>query len=70
MKRLFQVSAAGFTTKKVECNGCSGDALTLALNGEKVDSWKVNRRSPNGKDWFFDVSISGVTREFKVQTLS
>ena len=69
MKRLFQVSAAGFTTKQVESTGCSGDALTLALNGEKVDSWKVNRRSPDGKDWFFDVSISGVTREFKVQTL-
>ena len=69
MKRLFQVSAAEFTTKQVECSGCSGDALSLALEAEKVDSWKVIRRSSDGKDWFFDVTISGEARVFKVRTL-
>lgn len=69
MKRLFEVSAAEFTTKEVECSGCSGDALCLALEGEKVDSWKVSRRSSDNKDWFFDVTISGESRVFKVRTL-
>ena len=69
MKRLFEVTAKEFTTKQVECTGCSGHALALALQGEKVDSWKVSRRSADGLDWFFDVTISGVAREFKVKTL-
>jgi len=69
MKKLFQVSAQKFPSKQVECSGCSGDALLLALNEEKIDHWKVIRKSPDGRDWFFDVSISGVCREFKVHTL-
>ena len=36
MKRLFEGSAAGFTSKQVECSGCSGDALLLALEKEKM----------------------------------
>ena len=69
MKRLFQVSAAEFESKQVECSGCSGDALLLALQEVQIDSWKVNRKSPDGRDWFFDVTISGASREFKVHTL-
>ena len=69
MKRLFQVSAPEFASKQVECSGCSGDALLLALKDEQIDGWKVNRKSPDGRDWFFDVTISGARREFKVQTL-
>lgn len=68
MKRLFLVSATDFDSQEVECSGCSGDALNLALQGERIDQWKVNRRSPDGKDWFFDVTIAGETREFKVHT--
>ena len=67
MKRLFVISAAGFAAQQVECAGCSGDALSLALAGEPVDQWKVSRRSADGKDWFFDVTIAGETREFKVE---
>ena len=69
MKRLFQVSTSDFSSKQVECSGCSGDALLLALKEEKIDYWKVNRKSPDGRDWFFEVTISGVRREFKVHTL-
>ena len=69
MKRFFQVSAQDFAPKQVECSGCSGDALLLALQDEQIDSWKVNRKSPDGRDWFFDVTISGASREFKVHTL-
>ena len=53
VKRLFLISAADFPSKEVECSGCSGDALTLALAGEPVDHWRVSRRSADGKDWFF-----------------
>jgi len=69
MKRLFQVSASGFSSKQVECSGCSGDALLLALEAEMIDCWKVSRKSPDGRDWYFDVTISGVCREFTVHTL-
>ena len=69
MKSLFQVSAQKFDSKQVECSGCSGDALLLALQDEQIDCWKVNRKSLDGRDWFFDVTIAGASREFKVQTL-
>ena len=69
MKRLFLISAADFPSKEIECSGCSGDALTLALAGEPVDHWRVSRRSADGKDWFFDVTIAGETREFAVKSL-
>jgi hypothetical protein len=36
MKRLFQVSASEFPSKTVECSGCSGDALLLALEEENL----------------------------------
>ena len=65
MKRLFQVSAPEFASKQVsiqvECSGCSGDALLLALRDEQIDGWKVNRKSPDGWEWFFDVTISGAS---------
>ena len=69
MKRLFQVSASEFESKQVEYSGCSGDALLLALQEVQIDSWKVNRKSPDGRDCFFDVTISRANREFKVHTL-
>jgi hypothetical protein len=69
MKRHFQVSAPDISMKQVECSGCSGDALTLALQGMNIDCWKVSRRSTDGNEWFFDVAISGICREFKVKML-
>jgi len=69
MKRLFEISAPEFASKQVECSGCSGDALLLALQAEQIDHWKVKGKSPDGRDWFFEVTISGVCREFKVHTL-
>ena len=46
--RRFEISADGFPTQQLECSGCSGDALTLALADTAVQQWKVNRRSPDG----------------------
>ena len=69
MKRRFLVSAKDFLPQEVECEGCSGDALMLALQSKEVRHWKVNRRSPSGQDWFFDVALSEDTKEFRVQTL-
>ena len=68
-QKTVSVSASEFESKQVECSGCSGDALLLALQEVQIDSWKVNRKSPDGRDWFFDVTISGASREFKVHTL-
>lgn len=66
----YQVTADGFASREVDCPGCSGDALTMALRDETVDQWKVNRRSPDGLDWFFDVTIAGSSRPFRVHRLS
>jgi len=41
----------------------------VALQNKEVRHWKVNRRSPSGQDWFFDVALSEDTKEFRVQTL-
>ena len=72
--RRFEISADGFPTQQLECSGCSGDALTLALTNTPVQQWKVNRRSPDGRSWFFDVTLhnaaDGATTEFRVDTLS
>jgi len=39
-----------------------------------VQQWKVNRRSPDGRSWFFDVTLQNAagdaTTEFRVDTLS
>jgi hypothetical protein len=69
MKRRFLVSAKDFLPQEVECEGCSGDALILALKDAEIRHWKVNRRSSNGQDWFFDVALSEEVKEFRVQTL-
>ena len=70
----FRVSAEDFSSREVECIGCHGDALTLALSNTSVAHWKVNRRSPDGRSWFFDVALEqpggAVMREFRVDTLS
>ena len=70
--RRFQISADGFSTLEVSCEGCSGDALTRALtqSGTPVQQWKVNRRNPDNRSWFFDVTINGKTKEFRVDTLT
>ena len=70
--RRFQISAVGFNTLELVCEGCSGDALTMALTKSKtaVQQWRVNRRSPDNRSWFFDVTIDGMTKEFRVDTLS
>ena len=68
----FQISADGFSTLELACEGCSGDALTMALaeSETQVQQWKVNRRSPDNRSWFFDVTSNGMTKEFRVDTLS
>ena len=45
--RRFEISADGFPTQQLECSGCSGDALTLALADTAVQQWKVNRHGSN-----------------------
>lgn len=70
--RRFQISADGFRTLELACDGCSGDALTMALAKSETAAqhWRVNRRSPDNRSWFFDVTIDGMTKEFRVDTLS
>ena len=69
----YRISAEGFDTSDVDCTGCSGDALQLALATHPMRHWKVNRRSPDGRKWFFDVvlvaSENDQPLEFQVETL-
>ena len=69
----YRISAEGFNTSEVDCTGCSGDALQLALATHPIRHWKVNRRSPDGRKWFFDVVLAASNNEhpleFQVETL-
>ena len=69
----YRISAEGFDTSEVDCTGCSGDALQLALATHPIRHWKVNRRSPDGRKWFFDVVLAASNNEqpleFQVETL-
>ena len=70
--RRFQISAEGFSTLELACEGCSGDALTMSLAESEppVQQWKGNRRSPDNRSWFFDSTSNGMTKEFRVDTLT
>ena len=70
MKRRFLVSANDFGPREVECEGCSGGALTLALQDVQVRHWKVSHKSPTGRVWYFEVKLSEKTKEFTVEILN
>lgn len=53
----YRVAVAGLADVHISCPGCSGDALSLALRELGLCSFKVDRRSQNGRQWFFQATF-------------
>jgi hypothetical protein len=51
------VAASGLVPIRVNVPGCSGDALSFALGPLGLSDFKVERRSPNGRQWFFQATF-------------
>ncbi|MEA5413770.1 hypothetical protein [Synechococcus sp. BA-132 BA5] len=53
----YLITAEGLDDLMVACPGCSGDALVLALRDREMQSYKVHRRSDDGRQWWFEVTF-------------
>ena len=51
------IAAAGLETMQVNVPGCSGDALSQALGPLVLSDFKVERRSQDGRQWFFQATF-------------
>lgn len=54
---IYRVAASGLPEVEISCSGCSGDALTLALAEEGLQSFRVDRRSADGLQWCFQATF-------------
>ena len=45
----------------LDCPGCSGDALKLALEPKGMHSFRVQKRSPDGLSYWFEVDFKRKT---------
>ncbi len=53
----YQITAEGLADLQVNCPGCSGDALVLALRHWDIQSYQTLRRSEDGLQWWFQVTL-------------
>jgi len=53
----YQITAEGLADLQVNCPGCSGDALLLALKHWDIQSYQTLRRSQDGRQWWFQVTL-------------
>ena len=53
----YQITAEGLADVQVNCPGCSGDALVLAMRHREMQSDQTLRRSDDGRQWWFQVTL-------------
>ena len=53
----YQIQAEGLADMQVNCPGCSGEALVLALRHREMQSFQTLRRSDDGRQWWFQVTL-------------
>jgi hypothetical protein len=53
----YQITAEGLADLQVNCPGCSGDALVLAMGHQEMQSFQTLRRSHDGRQWWFQVTL-------------
>ena len=53
----YQITVEGLADLRVNCPGCSGDALVLALRHWDIQSYQTLRRSGDGLQWWFQVTL-------------
>ena len=54
---VYCVEVPGLPPLSVSCVGCSGDALQLALREQGLANFRVERRSKDGRQWWFQVNF-------------
>jgi hypothetical protein len=52
------ISAEAFEPITLDCPGCSADALKLALEPKGMLAFRVQKRSPNGLSYWFEVDFN------------
>jgi len=53
----YRVAVEGLPDVHISCPGCSGDALGLGLKSLGLCSFKVDRRSRDGREWSFQATF-------------
>jgi len=55
------ISAEEFIQITLDCPGCSADALKLALDPKGMHAFRVQKRSPDGLSYWFEVDLKRET---------
>lgn len=61
----YQIQAEGLADMQVNCPGCSGEALVLALRHREMQSFQTLRRSDDGRQWWFQVTLKLAAAEVR-----
>lgn len=61
----YQITAEGLADLQVNCPGCSGDALVLAMGHQEMQSFQTLRRSDDGRQWWFQVTLKLAAAEVR-----
>jgi hypothetical protein len=61
----YQITAEGLADLRVNCPGCSGDALVLALGHWDIQSYQTLRRSEDGRQWWFQLTLKLAAAEVR-----
>ena len=51
------ISSEGCDPITLDCPGCNGDALKLSLEPKGMHSFRVQKRSPDGLSYWFEVDF-------------
>ena len=54
----YTISAEGCDPLTLDCPGCSADALKLALEPKGMLTFRVQKRSPDGLSYWFEVDFN------------
>ncbi|NCU91545.1 MAG: hypothetical protein EBV44_06260 [Synechococcaceae bacterium WB7_1B_046] len=62
------ISAEGCDPVTLDCPGCSGDALKLALEPKGMYSFRVQKRSPDGLSYWFEADFNRDCHNLNAET--
>ena len=62
------ISAEGCDPLTLDCPGCSADALKLALEPKGMRAFRVQKRSPDGLSYWFEVDFNSDGHNSKAET--
>jgi len=62
------ISAEGCDPLTLDCPGCSADALKLALDPKGMLAFRVQKRSPDGLSYWFEVDFNRDCHNLNAET--